>query len=492
MIPPGLANIARPQDLPDNNHSYGSSFQPPTDTDVEMAVSQWLLEGVTDLATDSESDWHADDLEIPLSIMPTLGHENSHGFTPVSVPIHDDCIPEEIPSVSDDDFLAMIMHFYDADASIAEPEATAAPHVHTLGDPSNVQARLSNVRFDPPPSFHQVDSPPPVSQSRYAPYKTVDRPEIYRGTRRLRDDVEHRAGPSSHEWMPGIPPPVAPLAAPVAVPPPSAVSPVTAPPPSAVPPVIIPPPAAPTTTSASLPPLTSVLFGLPDTRELRLRATQNIKESMFEDSFMLSCKARASKALESLTAVVERFNNPELTTWSKGSEAKKEIEKIGESAKNFRTTVKEMAPTAVLSGYGLNEALATKPQDEMVLIIDDLVRDNAYLYGSLEVGGQTIFGVPFANIMMQYFAQQVLFHHLNLQQYVSSKRNLGGLLAFIATLFKWVFSQLSTGVYVKSDFSMSPERITFDNDLNKLYNSMDSDVRDALVAAIFTQRGQQF
>lgn len=199
----------------------------------------------------------------------------------------------------------------------------------------------------------------------------------------------------------------------------------------------------------------------------------------------------------------------ELVLWSLGSEAKKDADKIGETAKYLRKQVKDIVRTAVLFGYNLNDALATQTQEEMEVTIRNLLQGDAFLNGDIEVsltffslseasnahglyhqvGGQTILGVPFGNRVVRHFMQHILFYQLNLQQYVGPSRNLGALFAFIGTLFEWALRELSTGVFIPSDFDLSRARVAFDNKLSSLYRSMSSDVRSALVADIYAQRG---
>lgn len=86
---------------------------------------------------------------------------------------------------------------------------------------------------------------------------------------------------------------------------------------------------------------------------------------------------------------------------------------------------------------------------------------------------------------MRHFVRHVLFHQLNLQQYVGPIQDLGALLAFIGTSFEWALKELSTGTFIPSDFDMSSARLALDQKLSGLYKSMRSDVRSALVADIY-------
>jgi hypothetical protein len=159
----------------------------------------------------------------------------------------------------------MIMSFSDA-----APNATSAPHLHTQVG-TDVHARLSTVRFDSPPPFRRFDSPPP-SRSRYTPYKIIDRVAIHRGRHHLGDDVKQRdAGPS-------------------------------APAPATVPPAV-----SLATTSESLPP-PSVWVGT-TIPEVKLKAREDMKRSMFDDSFLISSQDRSAKALASIADIVTTYNN---------------------------------------------------------------------------------------------------------------------------------------------------------------------------------------
>ncbi|KAG1901247.1 uncharacterized protein F5891DRAFT_1187950 [Suillus fuscotomentosus] len=466
MIPPGSDQTARRQELGDDHDVSHCSFQPPPDSNVKMSEyewSQWWDEMMNlPPVADSGSGWPDSDMRpaASLDIIAPLSHENEsnphNSSAPAPSQVHH--TPAETPlALSSEEILALVMSFGDSDATDSAPEAgvTAVPHPYTLEVAgSDVHARLSNVRFDLPLSLGQVDSPPP-SRSRYTPYKIIDRPDIHHGRHGLSDDAEHHAGPSRHSLMPGVPHPAAPLS----------------------------------TTSESLPP-TSALFGLESLPKVKLKAKKGMKQSILDDSFLLSSKERSKKAIASLTAVVTAFNDPELTLWSRGSDAKKHAEKIGETAKHLRKKVKDIVRTAVLFGYNLDEALATQTQEEIELTVSNLLQGDAFLYGDIKVGGETIVGVPFANRVVRHFAQHVLFHQLDLQEYVNPSRDLGALFAFIGTLFEWALRELSTGVFIPSDFDLSRARVAFDEKLSGLYKSMRGDVRSVLVAGIYTQRGQ--
>ncbi|KAG1904329.1 uncharacterized protein F5891DRAFT_977191 [Suillus fuscotomentosus] len=378
--------VVRRQELTDDSYS---SYQPPPDSDSEM--SWWCEEMMNLLVMEGWSE--SLDMPAPLGIIPPLHeHESDPHSNSTPGPSQAHHTPAETP-LSIEEFMAMIMSF-DATAGATEAEvAAAAPHLHS---------RLSNVCL-----LHQVD-PPPLPRIQYTPYEILDRPDIHRGKHCLTDDVENHAGPSQHSPMLGVPPPAVPLLA-IPVPPPAV--------PLAIP---VPPPAAPlSTTSESLPSL-AVPIGLGNlVPQVKLRAKQCMKQSMFDDSFLLSAQKRSEKVLASLIAVISTFNNPELVLWSLGSEAKKDADKIGETAKYLRKQVKDIVRTAVLFGYDLNDALATQTQEEMEVTIRNLLQGDTFLNGDIKVGGQTILGMPFGNRVVRHFMQHILFYQLNLQQYIS-------------------------------------------------------------------------
>jgi Domain of unknown function (DUF6532) len=148
--------------------------------------------------------------------------------------------------------------------------------------------------------------------------------------------------------------------------------------------------------------------------------------------------------------------------------------------------------------------LATQPQAEIVRIIDQLLDNDAFLNGSInvshtpycsklnaygftdQVGGQMIV-VPFGHSALRYFIKHILFYNLNFQQYVNdTNRNIGPLLAFVGTLFRWALQELSTGTFLQSAFDLSPARIAVDEGLYNVYTALSSEVRDALIADIYS------
>ncbi|KAG1785084.1 uncharacterized protein HD556DRAFT_1459776 [Suillus plorans] len=176
-------------------------------------------------------------------------------------------------------------------------------------------------------------------------------------------------------------------------------------------------------------------------------------------------------ATELLSSLVGR--PAELTQWAKGPEASKDAETISNTVKNLRKKIKDIVRITVLYGYNLHEALDTQPQAEIVHIINELLENDAFLNGSINVGGQMIV-VPFGHSALRYFIKHVLFYNLNFQQYVNdTNRNIGPLLAFIGMLFRWALQELSTA------------RIAVDDGLSKVYTGLSSErsVRKSGIAA---------
>jgi hypothetical protein len=95
--------------------------------------------------------------------------------------------------------------------------------------------------------------------------------------------------------------------------------------------------------------------------------------------------------------------------------------------------------------------------------------------------------VPFGHSALRYFIKHVLFYNLNFQQYVNdTNRNIGPLLAFVATLFRWALQELSTGTFLQSSFDLSAARIAVDDGFSKVYTELSSEVREALIADIYS------
>ncbi|KAG2052894.1 hypothetical protein BDR06DRAFT_972593 [Suillus hirtellus] len=203
-------------------------------------------------------------------------------------------------------------------------------------------------------------------------------------------------------------------------------------------------------------------FGLKDLPQVKLEAKDVLKQSTFDNFFLLSMEARSKKALESLATTVAEYNT-KLTQWAKGSKASKDAETIANTIKNLRKKIKDIVRITVLYGYNLHEALATQPQAEIVCIINELLDNNAFLNGSINVGGHLIV-VPFGHSTLRYFVKHVLFYNLNFQQYVNdTNRNIGPLLAFIGTLFRWALQELSTA------------RIAMDEGFYNVYTALSSE-----------------
>jgi hypothetical protein len=255
MIPQGSNQSAHSQEP---GGSTGRSLSPPSDSlDTEML--QWC----EDIMMHPEGGWP--DKPAP-GTTPIRENEYDNGGSSIPGPSHAHHTPAD--TLTSDEIMAMIMSFSDA-----APSATSAPHLHTLEAGNDVHARLSTVRFDSPPPLRQVDSPPP-SRSRYTPYKIIDRVAIHRGRHHLGDDVEQRDAGPSVPVPDTVPPPAVSLA----------------------------------TTSEALPP-TRAWFGLETIPEVKQKAREDMRRSMFDDSFLISSKERSAKALASIADIVTTFNN---------------------------------------------------------------------------------------------------------------------------------------------------------------------------------------
>ncbi|KAG1903372.1 uncharacterized protein F5891DRAFT_977938 [Suillus fuscotomentosus] len=316
-------------------------------------------------------------------------------------------------------------------------------------------------------------SVPLQSSSRYSPYNFSARLNAPRNRSRrahlfaaadgdLMMEHDHNLTADVPTMSASLLPPAPPslLPTPASLPP----APASLPPASAsLPPVpasLPPPPTIGSLTTSAIESSSSLAgrFGLEDLPQVKLEAKDILKRSTFDNSFLLSTKARTKKALESLATVVAEYNSPELTQWANGSEASKDAETIAHTVKNLRKKIQDIVRIAVVYGYNLHEALATQPQAEIVRIIDQLLDNDAFLNGSINVGGQMIV-VPFGHSALRYFIKHILFYNLNFQH------------------FRWDIVSVGT--------SGTVHRIAVDEGLYNVYTALSSEgsVRKSGIAA---------
>jgi hypothetical protein len=100
--------------------------------------------------------------------------------------------------------------------------------------------------------------------------------------------------------------------------------------------------------------------------------------------------------------------------------------------------------------------------------------------------------VAFAHIAIIFFVRQLLHHDRKYINYIDDEQNIRHLLIFVSVVFRWVFSELSNGVFKDQDFTMNASMKAFKEDITTQYDEMPVPQRDALLRSIFTtQKGEQ-
>lgn len=94
--------------------------------------------------------------------------------------------------------------------------------------------------------------------------------------------------------------------------------------------------------------------------------------------------------------------------------------------------------------------------------------------------------VAFANITIRYFVRQLLHYDRKYIKYISKDRDIRHLLIFVSVVFRWVFSELSNGVFKERDFTMNASLQTFKEEITTSFDEMSVNQRDALSRSIFT------
>ncbi|KAG1889077.1 uncharacterized protein F5891DRAFT_987459 [Suillus fuscotomentosus] len=289
--------------------------------------------------------------------------------------------------------------FFDAPAATSGGHFAHDPEMPQASGSSQrasreMNSRLSTTRFDPPPR-----------SNRYMPYPIPARflrpPAIPIPT----DQGDMSEG-SSHSLMStvpfstsitlpqlvtvipqAIPPPVVPQTLPLPVVPqvlPPPVVPQVLPPPVA--PQILPPPAVPPV----VPPApTDIIFGPEAVTRVQLLARERMKTRIVEISFLMTSKASATLAQQSLDQTVLTYNNPDITEWSRGSKAQAQVAIMANTIKNLRDSIKSLVRIHVVLAYELHKVLTLQTQTEVGIIIQNLLQYHNFLYGEINSGGRT-------------------------------------------------------------------------------------------------------
>ncbi|KAG2055069.1 hypothetical protein BDR06DRAFT_971154 [Suillus hirtellus] len=273
--------------------------------------------------------------------------------------------------------------FFDA------PAATSGGHF--AHDPEMPQALGSSQR-----ASHEMNSrlsttcfDPPLRSNRYMPYPIPARflqpPAIPIFT----DQGDMSEG-SSHSLMSTVPfstlitLPQLVTVIPQAIPPP--VVPQTLPLP--VVPQVLPPPVAPQILPLpAIPPVvppapTDIIFGPEAVTWVQLLAWECMKTRIVEISFLMTSKASATLARQSLDQTVLTYNN-------RGSKVQAQVAIMANTVKNLRDSIKSLVRIHVVLAYELHKALTLQMQMEVGIIIQNLLQYHNFLYGEINSGGRT-------------------------------------------------------------------------------------------------------
>ncbi|KAG1850668.1 hypothetical protein F4604DRAFT_1934344 [Suillus subluteus] len=281
-------------------------------------------------------------------------------------------------------------------------------------------------------------------------------------------DVEHSEG-SSHSAVQSVLPPVL-DAQPVTMPPPALTT-------------LSPAPASLQSVSNSL---TLAIFGPADLSKVKSAALFHMKCTIFINSFFLDAAMVGKMAKLCMDADVLHDND--LITWSKTSDGKSEVSKLCKALGTIKKNIQFLSHSVVLWGYALHYLLMEKPWKEVKEFVCGLIKGNRFLYGIINVQGMKV-EVVFGNVTIQYFVRQLLFHDRKYINYLGQDQDIQYLLNFVGISFKWVLSELSSGVFKDQDFKMDNKTHQYSEELKMLFNAMPIEHCKALVKSIFTQGG---
>ncbi|KAG1726171.1 uncharacterized protein EDB91DRAFT_1086850 [Suillus paluster] len=211
-------------------------------------------------------------------------------------------------------------------------------------------------------------------------------------------------------------------------------------------PVTMPPP-----TPTTLSPAISIIFGLADLPSC----------TIFANSFFLDTATVGTMANECMDAVV--LHDDDLIAWSKTLGGKSEVSKLSKAFGMIKKNIQFLSCSAVLWGYGLHSLLMEKPKKEV----------KEFIQG-------TKVEVTFGNITICNFVRQLLFHDRKYVDYIGQDRNIQHLLNFVGVAFNWVLDELSTGVFKIQDLKMNEKTLNYSEELEKLFNTMPIEHRNAL------------
>ncbi|KAG1734379.1 uncharacterized protein EDB91DRAFT_1250892 [Suillus paluster] len=214
------------------------------------------------------------------------------------------------------------------------------------------------------------------------------------------------------------------------------------PPPTLVTPSPTPPP-VPSPVLSSVPaaqPVPSIMFGLADLGDVKAKALLQMKRSIFDSSFLPSDNSDVERmARACITAQVS--HSIELTAWATMKAGKKEIVKLCTALTTLRKNIQFLTRSAMLWGYGLHWLMHMESKQEVKKFVKSLIQDDFFLRGVInphhlfsflvddrscyfiQVNGTNV-DIPFGNVAILYYIQQLLFHDRQYKHHIGMKQNL--------------------------------------------------------------------
>ncbi|KAG1759128.1 hypothetical protein EDD22DRAFT_956214 [Suillus occidentalis] len=209
------------------------------------------------------------------------------------------------------------------------------------------------------------------------------------------------------------------------------------------------------------PPPQPARLGLYHLPKLLLDSREHFKRAIFNhnDGFSMDGDTLRELARCSLDTTFGP-DNLDLIDWANGGAGTLEVNKISQSQKFVRDEIKNCLGACCESIYGVWNAFSQMSQKDFVDFIADLIKEEKFLNGPIEVDGVTR-DISFGNIAVCTSAKQLLYSGLHYRQYISPDFNLEPLLTFTGLVIAWVLSQHSSGTFVKTGFT-EPSKVLWE------------------------------
>ncbi|KAG2055207.1 hypothetical protein BDR06DRAFT_971018 [Suillus hirtellus] len=148
-------------------------------------------------------------------------------------------------------------------------------------------------------------------------------------------------------------------------------------------PQILPLPAVP---PVAPPAPTDIIFGPEAVTRVQLLAWEHMKTRIVEISFLMTSKASATLAQQSLDQTVLTYNNhkaADITKWSRGSKVQAQVAIMANTIKNLQDSIKSLIWIHVVLAYKLHKVLTLQTQMKVGIIIQNLLQYHNFLYGEI-------------------------------------------------------------------------------------------------------------